>query len=218
MHLVGYFEGIDSERGLEWRLGFPVATGVPAVGDAGTGAGPVPGCHGPARACPMKSTRRCLTGFPGADRRGGSGELRRAHRGGCLDHEGQRGTAAQHRAEGHGRQVTGGCWRAWPRRAASRHPRPMDLARLDRKRKGKKLSNQDWVSKSDPAGQDRQDGGRHDPSGLKPEHAVDLDTGSIGGGRQLQARPTRATRRRWRRRWRRPRRISRRWTRHRRPK
>ena len=41
MHLVGYFEGIDSERGLEMALlGFPVATGVPAVGDAGTGAGP----------------------------------------------------------------------------------------------------------------------------------------------------------------------------------
>ena len=41
MHLVGYFEGIDSERGLEWRCpDSPVATGVPAVGDAGTGAGP----------------------------------------------------------------------------------------------------------------------------------------------------------------------------------
>ena len=41
MHLVGYFEGIDSERGLEWRCSdSPVATGVPAVGDAGTGAGP----------------------------------------------------------------------------------------------------------------------------------------------------------------------------------
>ena len=41
MHLAGYFEGIDSERGLEWRCSdFPVATGVPAVGDAGTGAGP----------------------------------------------------------------------------------------------------------------------------------------------------------------------------------
>ena len=29
-------------------------------------------------------------------------------------------------------------------------PTAEDLARLDRKRKGKKLSNQDWVSKSDP--------------------------------------------------------------------
>jgi hypothetical protein len=29
-------------------------------------------------------------------------------------------------------------------------PTAVDLARLDRKRKGKKLSNQDWVSRSDP--------------------------------------------------------------------
>ena len=29
-------------------------------------------------------------------------------------------------------------------------PTAEDLARLDRKRKGKKLSNEDWVSKSDP--------------------------------------------------------------------
>ena len=29
-------------------------------------------------------------------------------------------------------------------------PTAEDLARLDRKRKGKKLSNTDWVSKSDP--------------------------------------------------------------------
>ena len=29
-------------------------------------------------------------------------------------------------------------------------PTAEDLARLDRKRKGKKLSNQDWVSRSDP--------------------------------------------------------------------
>ena len=49
MHLVGYFEGIDSERGLEWRCSDSLslrefllldATGVSAVGDAGTGAGP----------------------------------------------------------------------------------------------------------------------------------------------------------------------------------
>ena len=39
MHLVGYFEGIDSERGLEWRCSDSLSL-RPAVGDAGTGAGP----------------------------------------------------------------------------------------------------------------------------------------------------------------------------------
>ena len=46
-------------------------------------------------------------------------------------------------------------------------PTAEDLARLDRKRKGKKLSNQDWVSKSDPEAKIGQDEGRHDPSGLQ---------------------------------------------------
>ena len=40
MHLVGYFEGIDSERGLEKLLGFPVATGVSTAGKPGSCAGP----------------------------------------------------------------------------------------------------------------------------------------------------------------------------------
>ena len=66
-----------------------------------------------------------------------------------------------------------------PRRAASRHPRAEDLARLDRKRKGKKLSNQDWVSKSDPEAKiaKMKDGTTH--LAYKPEHAVDLDTGAV---------------------------------------
>ena len=54
-----------------------------------------------------------------------------------------------------------------------------DLARLERKRKGKKLSNTDWVSKSDPEAKiaKMKDGTTHLAS--KPEHAVDLDTGAV---------------------------------------
>ena len=34
MHLVGYFEGIDSERGLEWRCSDALSLrGVPATGE-----------------------------------------------------------------------------------------------------------------------------------------------------------------------------------------
>ena len=53
------------------------------------------------------------------------------------------------------------------------------LARLDRKRKGKKLSNEDWVSKSDPEAKiaKMKDGTTH--LAYKPEHAVDLDTGAV---------------------------------------
>ena len=58
-------------------------------------------------------------------------------------------------------------------------PTAEDLARLDRKRKGKKLSNQDWVSRSDPAAKiaKMKDGTTH--LAYKPEHAVDLDTGAV---------------------------------------
>lgn len=54
-----------------------------------------------------------------------------------------------------------------------------DLIRLDRKRKGKKLSNVDWTSKTDlDARMARmKDGSTH--LAYKPEHAVDLDTGVI---------------------------------------
>ena len=54
-----------------------------------------------------------------------------------------------------------------------------DLVRLDRKRKGKKLSNEDWVSKTDPDAKiaKMKDGSTH--LAYKPEHAVDLDTGVI---------------------------------------
>lgn len=54
-----------------------------------------------------------------------------------------------------------------------------DLVRLDRKRTGKKLSNADWTSKIDPDAKiaRMKDGTTH--LAYKPEHAVDLDTGVI---------------------------------------
>jgi len=54
-----------------------------------------------------------------------------------------------------------------------------DLVRLDRKRKGKKLSNEDWTSKTDPDAKiaRMKDGSTH--LAYKPEHVVDLDTSVI---------------------------------------
>lgn len=58
-------------------------------------------------------------------------------------------------------------------------PSAEDLVRLDRKRKGKKLSNGDWESPTDPDARiaRMKDGTTH--LAYKPEHAVDLDTGAI---------------------------------------
>ena len=58
-------------------------------------------------------------------------------------------------------------------------PTADDLVRLDRNRKGKKLSNDEWISKTDPEAKiaKLKDGRTH--LAYKPEHAVDLDTGVI---------------------------------------
>jgi transposase len=58
-------------------------------------------------------------------------------------------------------------------------PNAEDLVRFDRKRKGKKLSNDDWTSKTDAEAKiaRMKDGTTH--LAYKPEHAVDLDTGVI---------------------------------------
>src|SRR4051794_39233765 len=53
------------------------------------------------------------------------------------------------------------------------------LIRLDRKRTGKRLSNDEWVSRTDPEARiaRMKDGTTH--LAYKPEHAVDLDTGAV---------------------------------------
>jgi hypothetical protein len=62
-------------------------------------------------------------------------------------------------------------------------PTADDLVRIDRARKGKKLSNQEWTSKTDPEAKiaKLKDGRTH--LAYKPEHAVDLDTGVIVAAR-----------------------------------
>ena len=58
-------------------------------------------------------------------------------------------------------------------------PTAEDLIRLDRKRRGKTLSNEEWVSETDPEARiaRMKDGTTH--LAYKPEHAVDLDTGAV---------------------------------------
>ena len=58
-------------------------------------------------------------------------------------------------------------------------PTAEDLVRLDRNRKGKKLSNADWQSSTDPDARiaKLKDGRTH--LAYKPEHAMDLDTGAV---------------------------------------
>ena len=58
-------------------------------------------------------------------------------------------------------------------------PTAEDLIRLDRQRKGKRLSNQDWTSPVDPEARIAKLKDGRTRLAYKPEHAVDLDTGAI---------------------------------------
>ena len=81
-----------------------------------------------------------------------------------------------------------------------------DLARFDRKRKGKTLSNADWKSPTDPEAKiaKMKNGTTH--LAYKPEHAVVSTRAS--SWRRRSIRLTKATRRRSRRRWKQRRAVS----------
>jgi hypothetical protein len=81
------------------------------------------------------------------------------------------------------RRDTGEGYREMLRRLAEASgiatPTAEDLVRLDRKRKGKRLSNADWTSPSDPEARIAKLKDGRTRLAYKPEHAVDLDTGAI---------------------------------------
>src|SRR5918998_1916929 len=58
-------------------------------------------------------------------------------------------------------------------------PTAEDLIRLDRQRKGKRLSNAEWASPSDPEARIAKLKDGRTRLAYKPEHAVDLETGAI---------------------------------------
>jgi hypothetical protein len=62
MRLVGYFEGIDSERGLEWRCSDSLSLReFLRLGEA-TGFPIIPGCRKPGAVSRWKSMKRCSAG------------------------------------------------------------------------------------------------------------------------------------------------------------
>lgn len=58
-------------------------------------------------------------------------------------------------------------------------PTAEDLIRLDRKRKGERLSNAEWESPTDPEARIAKLKDGRTRLAYKPEHAVDLDTGAV---------------------------------------
>src|SRR4051795_2006424 len=176
MHLVGYFEGIDSERGLGWRcadslslreflrLGTPEP--VPDHSWLGKTRGRLPlEVHGAVFAWVLR--RLAEHGLVKGDRIG-------------VDASTTEANAALRAIV---RRETGEGYHEMLERLAGESgiatPTAEDPGRLPRKRKGERLSNAEWASPTDPEARIAKLKDGRTRLADKPEHAVDLDTGAI---------------------------------------
>jgi transposase len=176
MHLVGYFEGIDSERGLEWRcagslslrefLRLGTTEPVPDHSWLSKTRGRLPlEVHEAVFAWVLQ--RLAEHGLVNGDRVG-------------VDASTMEANAALRAIV---RRADGETYRAMLERLAKESgiatPSAEDLVRLDRKRKGKRLPNAEWASPTDPEARIAKLKDGRTRLAYKPEHAVDLDTGAI---------------------------------------
>src|SRR5215218_5419955 len=176
MHLVGYFEGIDSERGLEWRCSDSLS--LREFLRLGL-RDPAPDHSW------LSKTRSRLplevheAVFAWVLERLAEHGLIRGERIG-VDASTMEANAALRAIV---RREDGETYRAMLERLAKASgiatPTAEDLIRLDRKRKGKRLSNAEWTSPSDPEARVARLKDGRTRLAYKPEHAVDLDTGAI---------------------------------------
>jgi transposase len=173
--LVGYFEGIDSERGMAWRAGDSLSI----RGFVGNSAGAR--CTGPYHDLAGTAADRC--GDASASLCLGSGKVGR-----CGFSEGQADRDRRHHPGANAalrsivRRDNGASYEEFlqglARASGIETPTRGDLARVDRKRK-KKGSNREWMNPHDPDARitKRKDGRTH--LAHKAEHAVDLETGAV---------------------------------------
>ncbi|MDA1094429.1 MAG: transposase [Acidobacteria bacterium] len=173
--LLGYFEGIDSERGIAWR-----ATDSLAIrGFLGLGVNDATPDHST-----MSRTRRLIDVethrdvFTWVQERLVDAELLKGKTIG-IDATTLEANAAMRSIV---RRDTGATYQEFlmglAKASGIETPTREDLARLDRKRK-KKTSNKDWTNPYDPDAKvaKMKDGRTH--LAHKAEHAVDLETGAI---------------------------------------
>jgi len=176
MHLAGYFEGIASERGLEWRCSDSLSLREFLRLDGGARV-PDHSWLSKTRSRLPHEVHQAV--FDWVLAQIAEAGLVKGERIG-VDASTMAANAALRSIV---RRDSGEDYREMLARLAAESgietPTAEDLVRLDRARKGKKLSNEDWVSKSDPEAKiaKMKDGTTH--LAYKPEHAVDLDTGAI---------------------------------------
>jgi transposase len=176
MLLVGYFEGIDSERGLEWRCADSLSLReFLRLGERA----PVPDHSWLSRTrgrLPLEVHDAVFTwvlqrlaerGLVKGERIGVDASTMEAN-------AALRTIVRRDSGEGYREMLV-----RMARESSIETPTAADLVRLDRARQGKKLSNTEWESPTDPDARiaKLKDGRTH--LAYKPEHAMDLDTGAV---------------------------------------
>jgi transposase len=176
MILIGYFEGIGSQRGIAWRcsdsrslaefLGVPQDETTPDHSSLSRTHQRLPlEIHEQVFVFVLKiaADKKLLQGKTVA-----------------VDSTTLEANAAMKSIE---RKDTGEDWKAYVTRLAKaegiENPTDEDLRRFDKKRTGKKVSNEDWQSTTDPDSRiaKMKDGTTH--LAYKAEHVVDLETEAI---------------------------------------
>ena len=176
MHLIGYFEGIDSERGIEWRcadslslrdfLGLELRQRVPDHSWLSRTRARLPlEVHEAVFAWVLE--RLAERGLVKGERIG-------------VDASTMEANAAMRSIR---RRDTGETYREMLTRMAEASgvatPTAAELKQRDRTRKGKRTSNAEWASPTDPEARITRLKDGRTRLAYKPEHAVDLDSGAV---------------------------------------
>jgi transposase len=178
MHLIGYFEGIESERGIEWRcadslslrsfLGLELTQRVP---DHST-------LSRMRTRLPLEVHQQAFVLILGIVER--KGLLRGRVRG--VDSTFLRADASMKAIV---RRDTKESYPQFVKRLAQdsgmENPTEEDARRFDRKRSGKKTSNKEWASRTDPDARIAKLKDGRTRLAYKSEHVVDLETGALVG-------------------------------------
>ncbi len=176
MLMLGYFEGIASERGIAWRcadsmslrsfLGYAITEGTPEHSSLSRIRNRL------SLEVHQEVFRKVLEILKD------SGLLKGKTLG--IDASTMEANAAMRSIL---RKVDGQSYEGYLRELAAaeglENPTNDDLAEMDRTRKGKKCSNKDWFNPNDPDARVTKMKNGRTHFAYKPEHAVDMETGAL---------------------------------------
>lgn len=176
MHLVGFFEGIESERGIEWRCADSLSLRDFLLLDSSESVPDHSSLSRIRSRLPLELHQRVFTWVLQVIAKAG---LIKGDTIG-VDASTMEANAAMRTIV---RRDTGEGYRQMLQRMAKESgletPTYEDLSRMDRKRKGKKTSNKDWQSPTDSDAKIAKMKDGRTRLAYKPEHAVDLDSGAV---------------------------------------